>query len=125
MGNISTPTARSRRTRALAQGPSHGFTLVESAEGKGMRFAHQAPTFDSRLEHIMPQIAAMGAAVAVADFDRDGWQDVYVTNSGEGSLNRLFRNDRDGTFTDVAPALGVADVNRTGTGVSMGGCVTG
>ena len=34
----------------------------------------------------------MGAAVAVADFDRDGWQDFYVTNSGEGSLNRLYRN---------------------------------
>ena len=40
----------------------------------------------------MPQVAAMGAAVAVADFDRDGWQDFYVTNSGEDSLNRLYRN---------------------------------
>ena len=98
----------------------HGFQLVESAARMGMAFVHQAPTFDSRLDHIMPQIAAMGAAVAVGDFDRDGWQDVYVTNSGEGSLNRLFRNGRDGTFTDVAPALGVADVNRSGTGVSMG-----
>ena len=54
----------------------------------------------------------MGAAVAVADFDRDGWQDFYVTNSGEGSQNHLYRNQGDGTFTDVAGALGVADVNQ-------------
>ena len=81
---------------------------------------HQGPTFDARLEHIMPQVASMGAAVAVADFDRDGWQDFYVTNSGEGSLNHLYRNQGDGTFKDVAAAMGVADVNRAGTGVSMG-----
>ena len=56
----------------------------------------------------------MGAAVAVVDFDRDGWQDFYVTNSGEGSLNRLYRNKGDGTFADVAGRLGVADVNQRG-----------
>ena len=98
----------------------HGFRLEESAKRVGIDFVHQAPTFDKRLDHIMPQIAAMGAAVAVGDFDRDGWQDLYVTNSGEGSLNRLYRNKGDGTFIDVAGAMGVADVNREGTGVSMG-----
>jgi hypothetical protein len=80
---------------------------------------HEGPTLDPKLAHIMPQVASMGAAVAVADFDRDGWQDFYVTNSGEGSLNHLYRNQRDGTFKDVAGDMGVADVNRTGTGVSM------
>ena len=98
----------------------HGFRLEESAKRVGIDFVHQAPTFDKRLDHIMPQIAAMGAAVAVGDFDRDGWQDLYVTNSAEGSLNRLYRNKGDGTFIDVAGAMGVADVNREGTGVSMG-----
>src|SRR5688572_252013 len=68
----------------------------------------------------MPQVAAMGAAVAVADFDRDGWQDLYLTNSGEDSHNRLYRNNGDGTFVDVAAQFGLADVNRRGTGVSMG-----
>src|SRR5688572_14251240 len=80
-----------------------GFRLQESAKAMGIDFVHQAPTFDARLEHIMPQVAAMGAAVAVADFDRDGWQDLYVTNSAEDSRNRLYRNRGDGTFTDVAP----------------------
>ena len=97
-----------------------GFTLVESAKQLGVDAVHQGPTFDHKLDHIMPQVAAMGAAVAVADFDRDGWPDFYVTNSADGSLNHLYRNQGDGTFKDVAGELGVADVNRAGTGVSMG-----
>jgi len=97
-----------------------GFTLEESAKRLGIDLTHRGPTFDSRLAHIMPQVAAMGAAVAVVDFDRDGWQDLYVTNSAEGSLNHLYRNKGDGTFVDVAAALGVADVNQQASGVSMG-----
>ena len=97
-----------------------GFRLQESAKSMGVDFVHQAPTFDARLEHIMPQVAAMGASVTVADFDRDGWQDFYVTNSAEGSLNRLYRNNGNSTFTDVAQNVGLADVNRRETGVSMG-----
>ena len=97
-----------------------GFRLQESAKAMGVSFTHQAPTFDAKLDHIMPQVAAMGASVAVADFDRDGWQDFYVTNSAEDSLNRLYRNNGDNTFTDVAGAVGLADVNRRESGVSMG-----
>jgi hypothetical protein len=97
-----------------------GFRLEESAKAMGVSFTHQAPTFDAKLEHIMPQVAAMGASVAVADFDRDGWQDLYVTNSAEDSLNRLYRNNGDNTFTDVAGTVGLADVNRRESGVSMG-----
>jgi hypothetical protein len=98
----------------------YGFRLDEVSKRIGVDAVHQAPTFDRQLEHIMPQVAAMGAAVAVADFDRDGWQDFYVTNSAEGSRNHLYRNLGDGTFRDVAGDMGVADVNQTGTGVSMG-----
>jgi enediyne biosynthesis protein E4 len=105
------------RTDSLAR---FGFALDESAKRLGVDAVHQGPTFDPQLEHIMPQVASMGAAVAVADFDRDGWPDFYVTNSGEGSLNHLYRNQGDGTFKDVAAAMGVADVNRADTGVSMG-----
>jgi len=110
-------------TNALAPAEAmarHGFHLTEVSAEAGVSFTHQAPTFDAKLAHIMPQMAAMGAAVAVADFDRDGWADMYATNSGEGTPNRLYRNRADGTFEDVAAALGVADVNRPGTGVSTG-----
>jgi enediyne biosynthesis protein E4 len=98
----------------------YGFRLEEVALASGIDFKHQAPTLDPKLNHIMPQVASMGAAVSVVDFDRDNWQDLYVTNSGEGSLNHLYRNLGDGTFKDVAPAMNLADVNKEGTGVSMG-----
>jgi enediyne biosynthesis protein E4 len=98
----------------------HGFALQEVARESGIAFTHEPPRFDARLQHIMPIVAAMGASVSVADFNRDGWQDLYVTNSAEGSHNRLYRNNRNGTFTDVAGESGVADVNQPGTGVSMG-----
>ena len=102
---------------ALAQ---YGFRLTESAKSAGLDFVHDAPTLDPKLAHIMPQVASMGAAVAVVDVDRDGLPDLYVTDSKEGSRNRLFRNRGDGTFEDVAERLGVADLNRAETGVSMG-----
>ncbi|HKN60911.1 MAG TPA: CRTAC1 family protein [Candidatus Acidoferrales bacterium] len=45
-----------------------------------------------------------GFGVAVADYDNDGWPDIYVSNFGK---NRLYHNNRDGTFTDVAEKAGV------------------
>src|SRR5690242_17199515 len=90
----------------------YGFYLEEVGAASKVKFTHQAPTLDHRLDHIMPQVASMGAAVSIVDFDRDGWSDIYVTNSGEGSKNALFKNMGDGSFKDVAPELGIADVNQ-------------
>ena len=98
----------------------YGFHFEEVAKTAGINFVHQAPTLDHRLDHIMPQVASMGAAVSVVDFNRDGWADLYVTNSGEGSKNALYKNNKDGSFTDVAADLGLADLNQAATGVSMG-----
>jgi enediyne biosynthesis protein E4 len=75
---------------------------------------------DPQLANIMPQVASMGASVSIVDFDRDGWPDIYVTSSKEGAKNALYHNMNDGTFEDVAEEMGIADVNRPGTGVSMG-----
>ena len=46
-----------------------------------------------------------GFGVAVADYDNDGWPDIFVSNWGK---NRLYHNNHDGTFTDVAEKAGVA-----------------
>ncbi len=97
-----------------------GFRFAEQSAAAGLRHQHEGPTLDPQLAHIMPQIASMGAAVSVTDFDRDGWPDLYVTNSREGSRNRLFRNRGDGTFEDVAERVGLAGLNEPGDGVSMG-----
>ena len=50
-----------------------------------------------------------------ADYDANGWPDLYVVN--DFGRKNLYRNDGDGTFTDVATALGVEDV---GAGMSVG-----
>ena len=98
----------------------YGFALTEVAKKSGIDFTHEAPQLDSKLDPIMGEIAAMGAAVSIVDFDKDGWNDIYVTNSAIGSKNHLYRNNHDGTFTDVADKMGLADLNQPGTGVSMG-----
>ena len=105
------------KSQALAR---HGFFLEEVGRAAGVEFVHQAPKLDPRLEPIMPLAASMGAAVSIVDFDRDGWADIYVTNSAVGSRNALYRNMHDGTFRDIAAEMGIADVNQPGTGVSMG-----
>ncbi|MGB6691967.1 MAG: CRTAC1 family protein [Terracidiphilus sp.] len=105
---------------AAASLSRYGFSLREVSRSAGIDFVHQAPVLDSKLAAIMPEVASMGAAVSIVDFDRDGWPDIYVTNSAIGSRNRLYRNNHDGTFTDVAGQMGIADVNQPGTGVSMG-----
>jgi hypothetical protein len=98
----------------------YGFRLTEVSKTAGISFVHEAPTLDSKLAHIMPQVASMGAAVAIADVDADGRPDLYVANSKEGSRNRLYRNRGDGTFEESAERFGVADVNQRENGVSMG-----
>jgi hypothetical protein len=98
----------------------YGFRFQESAKAAGINFVHSSATLDPKLQHIMPQVASMGAAVSIVDFDRDGLLDIYVTNSGEGSHNALYRNLGNGTFRDVAAEVGLADVNLPGTGVSTG-----
>jgi hypothetical protein len=104
-------------SQALAR---YGFHLQEVSQQAGVTFIHQAPTLDPKLNGIMPEVASMGASVSVVDFDRDGWPDFYATNSAIGSQNHLYHNMHDGTFQDVAGPMGLADVNRAGTGVSMG-----
>ena len=57
-----------------------------------------------------------GFGVAVADFDNDGWPDMYVTNFG---ANRLYKNNHDGTFTDIGESAGVA-LGNWSTGAAWG-----
>src|ERR1700683_3596276 len=118
---ISSPHEVDRSTAGAATALArHGFYLQEVSHAAGINFVHQAPALDPKLAPIMPEVASMGASVSIVDFDRDGWPDIYVTNSAIGSKNCLYRNMGDGRFKDVAAELGIADVNQSGTGVSTG-----
>ena len=97
-----------------------GFSLHDETAAAGIHFIHHRPTFDPKIANIEPHVAALGASVSVADFDGDGWPDLYFTNSRFGSPNALYRNKHDGTFEEVAASAGLADLNRPGDGVSMG-----
>ena len=57
-----------------------------------------------------------GFGCVVADYDNDGYSDIYVSNYGK---NRLYRNNHDGTFKDVAEQAGV-DVDKWSTGATLG-----
>jgi hypothetical protein len=106
--------------RASANTAHPGFVLRDETATAGIHFAHHRPTFDRKIANVEPHVAALGASVSVADFDGDGWPDLYFTNSRFGQPNALYRNRGDGTFEDVAASAGLADLNRPGEGVSMG-----
>jgi enediyne biosynthesis protein E4 len=54
------------------------------------------------------KLGNFGMGAAAGDFDADGWQDLYVTNYGQ---NVMFRNNGDGTFTDITDKAGLAAPN--------------
>jgi enediyne biosynthesis protein E4 len=68
-----------------------------------------------------------GAGCAFLDYDNDGWLDIYLVNSGKCDFftpnpplrNALYKNNRDGTFTDVTEKAGVA-AGGFGQGVAVG-----
>jgi len=57
-----------------------------------------------------------GFGVTIADYDNDGWPDIFVANYGK---NRLYHNNHDGTFTDVAEKAGVT-LGNWSSGASWG-----
>jgi hypothetical protein len=56
-------------------------------------------------------VADMTGGAAVGDFNRDGWQDIFLLGGG-GTVDALYLNNGDGTFTDHAVAAGVALSHR-------------
>src|SRR6266404_3034792 len=71
-------------------------------------------------------IETTGTGVAIFDYDNDGWPDIFLVNgttlagfpAGQGPTNHLYRNNHDGTFSDVTAKAGL---NATGWG--QGVCV--
>jgi enediyne biosynthesis protein E4 len=69
----------------------------------------------------------MGPGVAFCDFDNDGWTDIFMVNSGRSDFyqpktppkNALYRNNRDGTFTDVTDKAGVGGGAEFGMGCAI------
>ena len=100
-----------------------GVTFVEvPAKTSGIGWVH---TNAHSPERFLPE--TVGAGGAFLDYDNDGWMDIYLVNSGPADFytppsplkNALYRNNRDGTFTDVTDKAGVAG-GRFGMGAAAG-----
>lgn len=96
-------------TSAAAGPPERGFEDVTARAGVAV--PHHNRVFKNPYAEIMAGYTALGAAAAVADYDGDGFEDLFVTDSGETGKNHLYHNNGDFTFTDVAEKAGVANGN--------------
>jgi hypothetical protein len=91
---------------------SAGIRFEEIGERAGVRFVHSMRSFAGREKHqVLEMFTSGGAAVAVGDFDSDGFDDLFLTDSGAGKPCHLLRNGGDLTFRDVALEAGVAGGN--------------
>lgn len=77
----------------------------------GVFSPHHKRVFKNPYAHIMQGYTALGASAAVADYDGDGLEDIFVTDSAEDGKNHLYRNRGDFTFADRAEKAGVAGGN--------------
>jgi enediyne biosynthesis protein E4 len=92
------------------------------ADKSGIRWTHTA---GQSAERFLPETTGPGCAFL--DFDNDGWMDIYLVNSGKCDFydpspalrNALYRNNRDGTFTDVTEKARVPG-GGYGQGVAVG-----
>ncbi len=104
--------ARTAAPQARPAAAQSRVTFVEvPSKESGISWAHNNAMSPQRY---LPE--TVGAGCAFFDFDNDGWMDVYLVNSGPSDFyqpkpsprNALYRNNRNGTFTDVTDKAGVA-----------------
>jgi len=109
--------------RRLSAANSSPFPFSEvPSSASGITWAH---TSGLSPEKYLPQ--STGAGCAFLDYDNDGWMDIYLVNSGKCDIftptkplrNALYRNNRDGTFTDVTEKAGVVG-GGYGMGIAVG-----
>ena len=98
-----------------------GFRFKDVTASAGVKFQHHSGAYGGKL---LPE--TLGSGCAFLDYDGDGWPDILLVNSmdwpghkRQWSTPKLYRNNRDGTFSDVTKAAGL-DVEMYGMGVAVG-----
>jgi hypothetical protein len=111
------------RALGAATGPaaSPGFRFADVTSSAGLQFQHNSGAFGGKF---LPE--TLGSGCAFLDYDRDGWQDILLINGMDWpghkqrrSTLKLYRNNRNGTFSDVTTHAGL-DVEMYGMGVAAG-----
>jgi hypothetical protein len=97
------------------------FRLVDITAAAGIDFHHNSGAFGAKY---LPE--TLGPGCAFLDYDCDGWMDILLINGAAwpghprtGGSMRLYRNNRNGTFTDVTEPAGLA-IEMYGMGVAVG-----
>jgi enediyne biosynthesis protein E4 len=98
-----------------------GFHLTNVTAAAGIQFQHNSGAYGGKL---LPE--TLGSGCAFLDYDQDGWQDILLVNGmdwpghqKQRSTLKLYRNNRNGTFSDVTKAAGL-DIEMYGMGVAVG-----
>src|ERR1700680_5115655 len=112
----------SRGVRALPRGRPSGLPFHAHFTDVAAQAGLTAPVIYGGLDKTDYIFETVGCGVAFLDYDNDGWLDIFLlsgtrlTGDVEGATNRLYKNNRDGTFTDVTVAAGL---QRTGWASSV------
>ncbi len=124
IGASGTAQMASNRPRPQIQPPSGSSVadFVDVADRAGLDA--RTPVGGELSKHHINEMT--GGGVALVDYDMDGWLDIFLVGSGpptvpsgSPSTNHLYRNNHDGTFTDVTEKAGLQRHGR-GQGVSVG-----
>ncbi len=110
---------------AASPSANPGFHLTDVTQSAGINFRHNNGAYGGKL---LPE--TLGAGCAFLDYDGDGWQDILLVNGSDwpghkrsmapaASTLKLYRNNRNGTFTDVTRAAGL-ELSMYGMGVAVG-----
>jgi hypothetical protein len=102
-----------------------GFRLVDVTAAAGIDFRHNSGAYGGKF---LPE--TLGAGCAFLDYDNDGWQDILLVNGAnwpghqraqefQSSSLKLYRNNRNATFSDVTRAAGL-ELEMYGMGVAVG-----
>ena len=115
-------------TQPTASSSALGLRLTDVTASAGIAFRHRNGSYGGKL---LPE--TLGSGCAFLDYDADGWQDILLIGGCEwpsrrrpgaaagdrSSSIRLYRNNRNGTFTDVTRAAGL-DIELYGMGIAVG-----
>jgi hypothetical protein len=121
-GLAALATASQIRPETLLASPAApGFRFVDVTSSAGIQFHHNSGAYGGKL---LPE--TLGPGCTFLDYDADGWQDILLVNGAdwpghkrERSTLKLYRNNRNGTFSDVTRAAGF-DIEVYGMGAAVG-----
>src|SRR5438105_46099 len=112
LGQMSTRGIRSQPRGKPSGLPFHAH-FTDVAEDAGLK----QPTIYGNSDRYAYILESIGCGIAFLDYDNDGWLDIFVLSGTRmdgapaGTTNRLYHNNRDGTFSDVTEKAGLV---RTG-----------